>query len=98
MFSYDIKILDDNTISEWIRGKGMSSLDYLLKVLVAIIVFYLIAKVLRVIAVTVQKRLDVYHSQTQPLIQYYREQGVLHSIDETKEMHEVFRDISSILD
>lgn len=58
MFSYDIKILDDNTISDWIRGKGMSSLDYLLKVLVAIIVFYLIAKVLRVIAVTVQKRLD----------------------------------------
>ena len=56
MFSYDIKILDDNTISDWIRGKGMSSLDYLLKVLVAIIVFYLIAKVLRVIAVTIQKR------------------------------------------
>ena len=47
---------------------------------------------------TVQKRLDVYHSQTQPLIQYYREQGVLHSIDGTKEMHEVFGDICSVLD
>ena len=47
---------------------------------------------------TVQKRLDVYHSQTQPLIQYYREQGVLHSIDGTKEMHEVFGEITSILD
>ena len=47
---------------------------------------------------TVQKRLDVYHSQTQPLIQYYREQGVLHSIDGTREMHKVFGDICSVLD
>ena len=29
---------------------------------------------------TVQKRLDVYHSQTQPLIDYYREKGVLFTI------------------
>lgn len=58
MFSYDIKILDDNTISEWIRSKGVSSLDYMLKVLVAIIVFYFIAKTLRFIAINVQKRLD----------------------------------------
>lgn len=47
---------------------------------------------------TVQKRLDVYHSQTQPLIQYYREQGVLHSIDGTREMETVFADICAILE
>ena len=47
---------------------------------------------------TVQKRLDVYHSQTQPLIQYYREKGVLHSIDGTREMDTVFSDICSILE
>lgn len=47
---------------------------------------------------TVQKRLGVYHSQTQPLIQYYREKGVLHSIDGTREMDTVFSDICSILE
>ncbi len=47
---------------------------------------------------TVQKRLDVYHSQTQPLIEYYREQGVLHSIDGTREMDTVFADICAVLE
>lgn len=46
---------------------------------------------------TVQKRLDVYHSQTQPLIAYYREQGCMYSVDGTKDMEEVFQDICSIL-
>ena len=47
---------------------------------------------------TVQKRLDVYHSQTQPLIKYYREQGVLHTVDGTRQMQEVFQEICSILE
>ena len=47
---------------------------------------------------TVQKRLDVYHSQTQPLIEYYREQGVLHTVDGTRQMQEVFQEICSILE
>ena len=46
---------------------------------------------------TVQKRLDVYHSQTQPLIRYYREQGVLYTVDGTREMETVFEEICSIL-
>ena len=46
---------------------------------------------------TVQKRLDVYHSQTQPLIDYYREKGVLHTVDGTREMEEVFGAIEEIL-
>lgn len=29
---------------------------------------------------TVKKRLDVYHEQTAPLIEYYRNQGVLHAV------------------
>jgi adenylate kinase len=49
-------------------------------------------------AQTVQKRLDVYHSQTQPLIQYYREQGVLHTVDGTREMNTVFNDICAALE
>ena len=42
---------------------------------------------------TVQTRLGVYHEQTQPLIDYYAEKGVLTTVDGTKEMDEVFADI-----
>jgi len=46
---------------------------------------------------TVQNRLNVYHEQTQPLIDYYRKAGVLHSVDGTKSRDEVFADICTIL-
>ena len=46
---------------------------------------------------TVQKRLTVYHNQTQPLIDYYREKNILKSVDGTKPMDEVFSDIVAIL-
>jgi adenylate kinase len=46
---------------------------------------------------TVQKRLDVYHSQTQPLIDYYTGKGVLKTVDGTKNLEEVFQDIQAIL-
>ena len=46
---------------------------------------------------TVQKRLGVYHQQTQPLIDYYENQNVLKELDGTKDMEEVFADIVSIL-
>ena len=47
---------------------------------------------------TVLKRLEVYHAQTQPLIDYYNAQGALVTVDGTKAMDEVFSDIRSILD
>ena len=46
---------------------------------------------------TVRKRLDVYHEQTQPLIDYYTKKNVLRSVDGTKKMEEVFRSITDIL-
>ena len=46
---------------------------------------------------TVKKRLDVYHAQTQPLIDYYTEKNVLKSVDGTKDMEEVFQAIVDIL-
>ena len=46
---------------------------------------------------TVQKRLNVYHEQTQPLIDYYTGQGVLKTVDGTKNLEEVFGDIVKIL-
>ena len=46
---------------------------------------------------TVKKRLDVYHEQTQPLIDYYNEAGVLAEVDGTKDMMDVFGDITELL-
>lgn len=46
---------------------------------------------------TVKKRLNVYHEQTQPLIDYYTEQGVLKVIDGTRSLDEVFGDIVAVL-
>ncbi len=47
---------------------------------------------------TVKKRLVVYHEQTQPLIDYYAGKNILKSVDGTKDMEEVFKDITSILE
>ena len=47
---------------------------------------------------TVQRRLDVYHEQTQPLIDYYTKQGILKTVDGTKDLEEVFAQIVSILE
>ena len=46
---------------------------------------------------TVEKRLSVYHEQTQPLIDYYSGKGCLKEVDGTKDMEEVFADICAIL-
>ena len=46
---------------------------------------------------TVQKRLGVYHDQTQPLIDYYTKSGVLKEVDGTVDMEDVFQAIVEIL-
>ena len=46
---------------------------------------------------TVKKRLDVYHEQTQPLIDYYTSKEVLHEVDGTVDMEDVFGAIVDIL-
>lgn len=46
---------------------------------------------------TVQKRLEVYHAQTQPLIDYYKKQGILKTVDGTQLMDAVFNAIVEIL-
>lgn len=47
---------------------------------------------------TVKKRLDVYHDQTQPLIEYYENQGILRTVDGTQPMQTVFEDIVKLLE
>jgi len=46
---------------------------------------------------TVKTRLDVYHEQTQPLIDYYTNQKLLVEVDGTQEVAEVFEAIRKIL-
>lgn len=46
---------------------------------------------------TVQKRLAVYHDQTQPLIDYYTEKGILKTVDGTVDLEDVFKAIVDIL-
>ena len=46
---------------------------------------------------TVQKRLNVYHEQTQPLIDYYTNEGILRTVDGTIDIDDVFASIVEIL-
>jgi adenylate kinase len=47
---------------------------------------------------TVQRRLEVYREQTEPLIEYYRKRGApLHRVDGTRAVDEVFADIRGAL-
>ena len=42
---------------------------------------------------TVQTRLNVYHEQTQPLIDYYTKKGIIATVDGTQSMDDVFAGI-----
>ena len=46
---------------------------------------------------TVKKRLDVYHEQTHALIDYYKKQNILKTVDGTQPMEKVFDAIVEIL-
>ena len=46
---------------------------------------------------TVKNRLKVYHDQTQPLIDYYKQQGILKTVDGTQPMEKVFDDIVGLI-
>lgn len=46
---------------------------------------------------TVRKRLNVYHEQTKPLIEYYSNKGALYSVDGTQDLEDVFQAIVEII-
>lgn len=46
---------------------------------------------------TVKKRLEIYHEQTQPLLDYYKEKGILFSVDGTGAIDDIYKEIISIL-
>ena len=47
---------------------------------------------------TVQKRMDVYHEQTQPLIDYYNKKEVILTVDGTQDIDVVYDEITKVLD
>jgi adenylate kinase len=47
---------------------------------------------------TVMNRLKVYQEQTQPLLDYYKEQGNLKTLDGNRDSLEVFKDVKAILE
>lgn len=46
---------------------------------------------------TVNERLEIYDAQTQPLIDYYKEQDLLSEVDGTQAINDVFKNICGIL-
>lgn len=46
---------------------------------------------------TVKSRLDVYHKQTQPLIDFYSQKDILRTVDGTMDMKDVFAAVAAIL-
>ncbi len=46
---------------------------------------------------TVKTRIETYISATQPLIEYYTDKGVLHSVDGDMEIDEIYKNIDRIL-
>ena len=47
---------------------------------------------------TIRKRLVVYHSQTQPLIEWYKQEGLHHHIDGLGSLERIFGDIQKVID
>jgi len=45
----------------------------------------------------VRKRLDIYEKQTAPLIDYYRQKGILKEVDAERDVDSVLEDIKNIL-
>lgn len=47
---------------------------------------------------TIKKRLTVYHSQTQPLIDWYSREGIHYHIDGLGDLDRIFEDICKVID
>lgn len=47
---------------------------------------------------TIKKRLDVYHNQTSPLIEWYEAEGLRHHINGLGSLERIFNDICAVID
>lgn len=46
----------------------------------------------------IKKRLEIYHKETKPLIDYYRKKGILATIDGDQEVEKIFEDVEEVLE
>jgi adenylate kinase len=49
-------------------------------------------------AETIKKRLDVYHNQTSPLIEWYEKEGIRHHINGLGALDRIAGDIQQVID
>ncbi len=45
----------------------------------------------------IRNRLEVYHQQTEPLVEYYKKQNKLYVVDASKSVEEVYKEIKNVL-
>jgi adenylate kinase len=45
----------------------------------------------------VRKRLEVYRKQTQPLVEFYQEKGIIYKLDAGKEVEELFEEVRGLV-
>lgn len=45
----------------------------------------------------VRKRLEVYRKQTQPLVEFYQERGIIYKLDAEKGVEELFEEVKSLI-
>jgi adenylate kinase len=45
----------------------------------------------------VRKRLEVYRKQTQPLVEFYQERGIIYKLDAGKEVEELFEEVRGLV-
>jgi adenylate kinase len=46
----------------------------------------------------IKKRLETYHEETEPLLEYYRPRKIVNSVDASKSIETVFKEICKIID
>ena len=54
----DKGLFDPNGLKDWLQNKGLSVVDYLIKLVLAVIIYFIISKILKMVIAKIQIRLD----------------------------------------
>jgi adenylate kinase len=46
----------------------------------------------------IKKRLEMYHELTEPLLEYYKPRKIVHSVDASKSINDVFKDVCKVIE
>ena len=47
---------------------------------------------------TIKKRLQLYHEETEPLLEYYKPRRIVHVVDGAKSINDIFKDVCKIIE